>query len=405
MPPKKTTTTSRTATKKVTSSSTAKPSTKTTKSSTGAAAGAKEHPPFLDMIQEAVKATGDARSGASRPAIKKWILQTYKLNEGGLFDSHVSAGLKKGVNTGKLEQPNGPSGKIKIVKTGSTTATHANKENKAPAAKKTVAGLKKAAATKTTPAKRGRPKKETTANKTTSKSVKKEDEKPKVATKKTTTAKKTSTVNKKETADKKPTTAAAKKTAAKKEVKKATDKTKKKVASAAQAKKTAAPKKATAAKKTTGHLEGTTDKDLRAETQLELPFWLASVLYNKDMIDMSLPRCYNSRIRNALNASSLNVDLRNLGGAGMCFFSGGNKLMSIVEDEQLVTLLHSTFKQRMFEIQDQSQHSSADSGGEGSAYEFCQKLDSWEKQLFNVGEQSAKDFKAWQQIKHKQQTR
>ena len=29
---------------------------------------------------------------------------------------------------------------------------------------------------------------------------------------------------------------------------------------------------------------------------------------------------------------------------------------------------------------DQSQHTSADTGGEGAAYEFCQGLDSWEKQ-------------------------
>ncbi|KAK4055219.1 DNA replication protein [Microbotryomycetes sp. JL201] len=149
----------------------------------------------------------------------------------------------------------------------------------------------------------------------------------------------------------------------------------------------------------TGHLEGTADKDLRAGTALELPFWLASVLYNKDMIDMSVPRCYNTRVRNALAASSSNVDLRNLGGAGTSFFSGGNKLLTIVEDEALVTTLHTAFKERMLDIQDQSQHSSADSGGEGAAYEFCQRLDAWEKQLFLVGESVAKDYKAWAETK------
>ena len=34
----------------------------------------------------------------------------------------------------------------------------------------------------------------------------------------------------------------------------------------------------------------------------------------------------------------------------------------------------------MIEIMDQSQHSLADHGGEGAAYEFAQGLDSWEKE-------------------------
>lgn len=34
----------------------------------------------------------------------------------------------------------------------------------------------------------------------------------------------------------------------------------------------------------------------------------------------------------------------------------------------------------MTQVMDQSQHTSADTGGEGAAYEFCQGLDSWEKQ-------------------------
>jgi hypothetical protein len=34
----------------------------------------------------------------------------------------------------------------------------------------------------------------------------------------------------------------------------------------------------------------------------------------------------------------------------------------------------------MVQIMDQSQHTSADSGGEGAAYEFCQGLDAWEKE-------------------------
>lgn len=43
-------------------------------------------------------------------------------------------------------------------------------------------------------------------------------------------------------------------------------------------------------------------------------------------------------------------------------------------------ILNRSFRERMLEVMDQSQHTSADGGGEGAAYEFCQGLDTWEKQ-------------------------
>lgn len=55
-------------------------------------------------------------------------------------------------------------------------------------------------------------------------------------------------------------------------------------------------------------------------------------------------------------------------------------LTNSVEDEALVKVLYESFMARLVDIMDQSQHSSADTGGEGAAYEFCQKLDAWERQ-------------------------
>ena len=51
-----------------------------------------------------------------------------------------------------------------------------------------------------------------------------------------------------------------------------------------------------------------------------------------------------------------------------------------VEDAELSAILETSFKTRLIEIMDQSQHSLADHGGEGAAYEFAQGLDSWEKE-------------------------
>ncbi|GAA5940283.1 DNA replication protein PSF3 [Sporobolomyces koalae] len=144
-----------------------------------------------------------------------------------------------------------------------------------------------------------------------------------------------------------------------------------------------------------GHLEGSADKDLQTNTNLELPFWLAHKLHDEDMIALTLPRPYNNTVRNALAASPESVHLRNLGGGGGSFYAGGTRLLKQIEDEALAKTLEDAFKARLVQIMDQSQHSLADHGGEGAAYEFSQGLDAWEKELFHVGEASAKQMKNW----------
>lgn len=47
------------------------------------------------------------------------------------------------------------------------------------------------------------------------------------------------------------------------------------------------------------------------------------------MIDLTLPRPYNSTVRNALNALPEAVHLRNLGGGGGSFYAGGVRLLSL----------------------------------------------------------------------------
>ncbi|GAA6036577.1 hypothetical protein JCM8097_001234 [Rhodosporidiobolus ruineniae] len=150
-----------------------------------------------------------------------------------------------------------------------------------------------------------------------------------------------------------------------------------------------------------GHLEGSAEKDLKAGSTLELPYWLAHQLSEKDMVDLTLPRAYNPMVRNALQASPEAVHLRNLGGGGGSFYAGGMRLLSLIEDAELQRILEASFKARIVQIMDQSQHSLADHGGEGAAYEFSQGLDAWEKELFHVGETSAKQMKAWLDQKSK----
>jgi GINS complex subunit 3 len=95
------------------------------------------------------------------------------------------------------------------------------------------------------------------------------------------------------------------------------------------------------------------------------------------------------------------VHLRNLGGGGGSFYAGGLRLLQLCvsffslpfleysltfpffdrsEDAELARVLENSFKTRVIPIMDQSQHSLADHGGEGAAYEFSQGLDVWEKE-------------------------
>ncbi|POY71322.1 hypothetical protein BMF94_5634 [Rhodotorula taiwanensis] len=151
----------------------------------------------------------------------------------------------------------------------------------------------------------------------------------------------------------------------------------------------------------TGHLEGGADKDLKTNATLELPYWLATKASEQDIVDLTLPRAYAPQVRHALRASPTALNLRNIGGGGGAFYSGGMRLLRLVEDTELSAILETSFKTRLVEIMDQSQHSLADHGGEGAAYEFAQGLDSWEKELFTVGETSAKQIKSWMDTKGK----
>ena len=52
---------------------------------------------------------------------------------------------------------------------------------------------------------------------------------------------------------------------------------------------------------------------IRLGTRLELPFWMAEYLTLHDFIDISFPRPYAARVRNALAADARSVQLRGLG--------------------------------------------------------------------------------------------
>lgn len=197
------------------------------------AASTSNHPPYGDMIKEAIINLKD-RMGSSRQAIKKYVQANNNL--GGVTDAQFTTqfnrALAKGSETGVFARPKGPSGPVKLAGPSKTTTTTTTKTTKAPA---------KAKGTKTVPKKTSAM---ATTKKTTTKKApaKKADTKSKATKTKKTPAMAPAVENKPATVLTKTKTGRVVKSTAPPDAKKAV--TKKKVPA-----KKAAPKKSTTPKK------------------------------------------------------------------------------------------------------------------------------------------------------------
>ncbi|CAG8639746.1 22988_t:CDS:1 [Dentiscutata erythropus] len=74
-----------------------------------------KRPTYGEMIREAIIVLKD-RKGSSRQAIKKYISNTYNIEDNSVFNSSFRKALNKGVDNGMFEFVNGPMGTIKLVK-------------------------------------------------------------------------------------------------------------------------------------------------------------------------------------------------------------------------------------------------------------------------------------------------
>ncbi|EGO20991.1 hypothetical protein SERLADRAFT_475551 [Serpula lacrymans var. lacrymans S7.9] len=103
------------------------------------------HPSWIDMIKECISANpDDARSGVSRPQIKKYVEDKYKLQIGNAQNTQLSKAIATGAEKGAFLLPKGPSGRVKLPPKHVKTDTSATKENK-PASKTVAKPTAKAA--------------------------------------------------------------------------------------------------------------------------------------------------------------------------------------------------------------------------------------------------------------------
>ncbi|KAI6005485.1 hypothetical protein EDD15DRAFT_2211997 [Pisolithus albus] len=90
------------------------------------------HPSWIDMIKECITAnTEDSRHGVSRPHIKKYVEETYKVQIGNAQNTQLARAIATGAEKGIFVLPKGISGRVKLPpKTSRAADTSASKENK-----------------------------------------------------------------------------------------------------------------------------------------------------------------------------------------------------------------------------------------------------------------------------------
>ncbi|KAJ7865742.1 hypothetical protein B0H14DRAFT_2504528, partial [Mycena olivaceomarginata] len=86
---------------------------------TASSKSAAAHPSWKNIIRECI-ATGETRRGVSRPEIKKYAKETYKLDSTRAHVSWLNRAIASGVEDGVFVQPKGPSGCVKLAPENST---------------------------------------------------------------------------------------------------------------------------------------------------------------------------------------------------------------------------------------------------------------------------------------------
>ena len=96
------------------------------------------HPTYAEMITAAIIGIGEKR-GASKVAIKKYVLANFKLEDSKSTNTHLNMALKRGVSGGQLVTARGHAGTFKAAKTEKAKKTSDKTLKKAAAAKKPAA--------------------------------------------------------------------------------------------------------------------------------------------------------------------------------------------------------------------------------------------------------------------------
>jgi GINS complex subunit 3 len=106
--------------------------------------------------------------------------------------------------------------------------------------------------------------------------------------------------------------------------------------------------------------DGASSSTIQKKARVDLPYWMAELLALHNVVDLSFPRQYSSRVRNALDAQAKNVRLRDL---NAWWYAVGIRLSSLIEAKELVDVLAKTYQARITPIYSSLQNLAASSRG------------------------------------------
>ncbi|XP_003743944.2 DNA replication complex GINS protein PSF3 [Galendromus occidentalis] len=139
-----------------------------------------------------------------------------------------------------------------------------------------------------------------------------------------------------------------------------------------------------------GFLDPSSDEEnLKKNTKLELPLWLAKHLYNMYCVDIQLPEAFSSYSVNVMRADSSIVDLKRL---QPNYYQVGRQLMALLpaEAQQISDLLVTTYKGRFRKIFDCAQNADIK-----ETDKVTSSFDNEERAMFFEGQKVQLDLQRW----------
>ncbi|GAA0183308.1 hypothetical protein Leryth_022269 [Lithospermum erythrorhizon] len=134
---------------------------------------------------------------------------------------------------------------------------------------------------------------------------------------------------------------------------------------------------------------GDDSNKVEAGSKVELPYWLASELYLRNVVSITIPSCYErkSRTREEIGADPAHVDLRS---RCLYFYEFGSKIARLVGDKTIGPLLLVAFRARYKDVLIKALTAAL-----AVPPKYLSILTKEETKLYEAGQSSTAAFKKW----------
>ncbi|SJX60368.1 related to PSF3-subunit of the GINS complex [Sporisorium reilianum f. sp. reilianum] len=106
-----------------------------------------------------------------------------------------------------------------------------------------------------------------------------------------------------------------------------------------------------------GQIQSNEERDIKALSRVELPFWLAELMALNNIVSINKPKSFSTRVKAALDANPTSVQLRH---QNIHWYALGARLAQLMDDDDTeMQVLSKAYIGRIAQIFQQSQHLSS----------------------------------------------